>query len=73
VAVANACLREPEAALQALENSVHKGWRDLAWLERDSQLETLRTMPRFQALIQMLRDLPPLVLHQSSSTPAAQA
>jgi tetratricopeptide (TPR) repeat protein len=73
VAVANLRLREPEAALQALENSVHTGCRDLAWLERDSELESLRSLPAFQALLRRLGDFPQLVLQQSSSTLAAPA
>lgn len=42
---------EADRALDLLENAVARGWGDRAWLETDSDLESLRGNPRFQALL----------------------
>jgi tetratricopeptide (TPR) repeat protein len=41
-------------ALEALERAVDKGWGDKAWLEHDSDLDPIRTSPRYQAIVQAL-------------------
>jgi adenylate cyclase len=42
---------DTDKALELLERAVDKGWGDKAWLETDSDLDTLRAMPRFQAIL----------------------
>jgi adenylate cyclase len=42
---------DKERSLDLLERAVEKGWGDKAWLETDSDLDPLREMPRFQALL----------------------
>jgi adenylate cyclase len=41
-----------EKALDLLERAVQKGWGDKAWLETDSDLDSLRELPRFKALLE---------------------
>jgi adenylate cyclase len=40
-----------DKALELLERAVDKGWGDKAWLETDSDLDSLRQLPRFQAIL----------------------
>jgi len=40
-----------DAALDCLERSVAAGMRNRGWLEHDSNLDSVRTDPRFQALL----------------------
>jgi len=51
VACSFALLGEREEALNCLENALKFGFGHKAWLEHDSDLDTLRDDPRFQALI----------------------
>jgi adenylate cyclase len=41
-------------SLELLEKAVEKGWGDKAWLETDSDLDSLRDEPRFKALIKRI-------------------
>ena len=52
VACTYAQLGMPNEALNALESSVEKGWGDRNWIEHDSDLDSVRTSPRYQALVQ---------------------
>jgi adenylate cyclase len=45
---------DTDRALELLESAVDKGWGDKAWLETDSDLDPLRELPRFQALLQQI-------------------
>jgi hypothetical protein len=58
VAIAQARNRQAAAALRLLEQAVASGWRDWRWL--DTELEPLRAAPRFEALLDPLRHLPPV-------------
>ena len=40
-----------DKALDLLERAVDKGWGDKAWLETDSDLDSLRDLPRFQSIL----------------------
>lgn len=51
VACTYALLGESERAMELLEKAINLGWGDRAWLETDSDLDSLRTTPRFQALL----------------------
>ena len=44
-----------DAALDCLERSVAAGLRHRGWLEHDSNLDAIRSHPRFQALMALLR------------------
>ena len=44
-------LGEKERAMDLLEQAVGLGWGDRAWMENDSDLESLHAEPRFQALL----------------------
>ncbi|HMA19234.1 MAG TPA: tetratricopeptide repeat protein, partial [Gemmatimonadaceae bacterium] len=41
-------------SLGALEQAVDRGYGDKAWMEHDSDLETLRDTPRYKALVQRM-------------------
>jgi adenylate cyclase len=43
-----------DRALELLESAVDKGWGDRAWLETDSDLDSLREQPRFLALLEQI-------------------
>ena len=51
VACGLALLGQDDEALQCLENAVKLGFGHKAWLEHDSDLNSLRGNPRFQALL----------------------
>ena len=42
---------DPDQSLELLERAVENGWGDRAWLETDSDLETLRDNVRFKAIL----------------------
>ena len=43
-------------ALDALERAVAHGYRDVAWMQKDADLENLHDEPRFRALVRKLRE-----------------
>lgn len=45
---------DKDRSLELLERAVEKGWGDKAWLETDSDLDTLRDLPRFQELLEKI-------------------
>lgn len=49
-----AVLEEHERAIDLLERAVQLGWGDRAWMANDSDLASLRSHPRFQALLTSL-------------------
>jgi non-specific serine/threonine protein kinase len=51
VACMYATLGQSEDALDCLEKAVQHGYRRTAWMEHDPDLASLRTHPRFQALL----------------------
>src|SRR3546814_12576111 len=51
VACVYATQGNPQRALELLEEAVRLGFGDRAWMETDSDLEPLRSEPRFQALL----------------------
>jgi adenylate cyclase len=54
VACTYALLGESEHSLELLEKAVSLGWGDRAWLETDSDLDSLRSEPRFKALLERI-------------------
>jgi serine/threonine protein kinase/Flp pilus assembly protein TadD len=52
VACNYAQLGRPDDALSALEQAVDRGYGDKAWMEHDSDLNSLRETPRYQAILQ---------------------
>ena len=52
VACVYALLGEAEPAIDCLERSITGGWGQREWMEHDPDLASLRTHPRFQALVQ---------------------
>ncbi len=51
-----ALLGEKEAAFDALERAVALGYNDHEWMSKDRDLRSLRRDPRFESLLQQLRD-----------------
>ena len=49
-----ALLGQSEEAVDCLEKAVNNGLRDKRWIEHDSELDSLRSLPRFQALLARL-------------------
>ncbi len=47
-------LGRADDCLTALEQAVNKGWGDKAWLEHDSDFDTVRNQPRYLALIRAM-------------------
>ena len=60
VAISQARNGHVAAALGSLEQAAGSGWRDWRWLDTDPELEPLRGEARFQALVERLRQLPPV-------------
>ena len=56
VACNYATMGDTEAALDNLESAVNKGMVNLAWMSNDKDLDSLRSLPRFRALVQRLED-----------------
>jgi tetratricopeptide (TPR) repeat protein len=54
VACTYAVLGRTEEALKTLAQSVSNGWGDRSWLEHDSDLDSIRGEPRYQALVQAM-------------------
>lgn len=44
-------LKMPEQSLQALQTSLHLGYRDFGWLEKDRDLDFVRQDERFHQLL----------------------
>ena len=54
VACTYAQLGKANAALDALEHAVDKGWGDRNWLDNDSDMDSIRSLPRFHAITQSM-------------------
>ena len=54
VACTYAQLGKLEDSMDALEHAVERGWGDRAWIEHDSDLDAIRDMPRYKALLQAM-------------------
>ena len=54
VACTYALLGESERAMELLEKAIDLGWGDRAWLETDSDLDSLRDIPRFKFLLKRI-------------------
>jgi Flp pilus assembly protein TadD len=54
VACVQALCGKRDRALELLEKAIQNGFGHREWLENDSDLEVLRSEPRFQAMLQRL-------------------
>jgi len=54
VACVYALLGQAEQAIDCLEKAVQHGFGHKSWLENDSELNSVRSDPRFQALLARL-------------------
>ncbi|MEP6508963.1 MAG: tetratricopeptide repeat protein, partial [Gemmatimonadales bacterium] len=54
VACTYAQLAMPDESLGALEKAVEKGWGDKNWIEHDSDLDSIRSSPRYKAIVQAM-------------------
>ncbi|MGA9574118.1 MAG: hypothetical protein WBS20_09260 [Lysobacterales bacterium] len=54
VACTYALQGESERSMELLEKAVNLGWGDRAWLETDSDLDSLRDIPRFKFLLKRI-------------------
>jgi tetratricopeptide (TPR) repeat protein len=54
VACNYAVLGKNDDALSTLEQAVDRGYGDKEWMEHDSDLEPLRSTPRYQAILKTL-------------------
>jgi tetratricopeptide (TPR) repeat protein len=50
-----ALCRRPRAALRSLRTAVDLGYRDLEWMAHDPDLESLKRVPAFLALLENLK------------------
>ena len=57
IACTHARMKKLDVALDALERSVECGYRDVDWMEKDSDLDNLRDQPRYKALVKKLREM----------------
>jgi tetratricopeptide (TPR) repeat protein len=55
IACSYALLGMAEEALSSLETALDKGFGHKEWLEHDSDLDSIRATPRFQAITQAMR------------------
>ena len=60
VACAYAVLGDHDDALRMLDHAVRHGRGNLEWIERDPDFDTLRTDPRFDAIVNRIRTAPPV-------------
>ena len=51
-------MNRPEEAIKALEEAFKKGFRRFAHLEHDDDMDSLRNLPEYKALIREYRDKP---------------
>jgi len=56
IACSYARMKKDDLALDALERSIECGYRDVDWMEKDSDLDNLRDKPRYKALVRRLRE-----------------
>jgi tetratricopeptide (TPR) repeat protein len=54
IACSYATLGKPEDALSALERAVEKGYARKDWMDNDPDLESIRDLPRYKALLQVM-------------------
>ena len=54
IACLNSLAGRPEEAIGYLEKSVNAGFSQKEWIENDSDLDAIRSAPRFQALLKRL-------------------
>jgi tetratricopeptide (TPR) repeat protein len=54
VACTYGVLGKVDECLNALEQAVSKGWGDKAWLEHDSDLDSIRAHPKYLAIVQAM-------------------
>ena len=54
VACTYAQLGMADESLGALERAVEKGWGDRNWIEHDSDLDSIRSSPRYQAIVKAM-------------------
>jgi len=54
VACVYSLLGEAEKAIDCLEKAINNGFGFKQWIEHDSDLDSLRDIPRFQALVKKL-------------------
>jgi hypothetical protein len=54
IACSYALLGMTEEALSSLETALDKGFGHKEWLEHDSDLDSIRATPRFQAITQSM-------------------
>jgi hypothetical protein len=47
-----------EEALTTLETAIGKGWGNRDWLEHDTDLDSLRGTPRFEAIVAAMKRSP---------------
>jgi tetratricopeptide (TPR) repeat protein len=50
-----ALTRRKLAALRALQNAIELGYRDFEWMSQDPDLESLKPLPQFVALLDTLK------------------
>ena len=51
-------MKRPDEAIKALENAFKKGFRKFAHLEHDDDMDSLRNLPEYKALIREYKDRP---------------